>query len=153
MADSKSEAVGDAVQAAVEDLGLTRPGSGEAVPVARRKRPDVPEGDTLGLAQVVVSVGDPGPTEHLTSREKMRTYPVAVTIVTAGGRVAGDDMAVRAWRDRIDAAVDTRAAFAGLAGFCGVTAGGGAPFDQTALSKDFNYSIQTFRVSVSEART
>ena len=62
-------------------------------------------------------------------------------------------MTVRKWRDQIDAKMEARATWSGLAGFNGMDAGGGAPFDVSALSKDFNYSIQTYTVGVIEART
>jgi hypothetical protein len=113
----------------------------------------VPEGTAQGLPQFVVSVGAVPDTEYLTATQKLRKYPVAVTIVTNTGQQAADDATVRQWRDRIDAALDTRTAFAGVAGFNQVDAGGGAPFDVSALAKDFDYSVQTFVVSVIEPRT
>lgn len=155
-AQSVSEAVGDAAEAAVTAIGVLKPPGvppAAAVPVARRKTPSAPEGSANGLPEIVVSVGEEPATEYLTATEKLRRYPVAVTIVTDGGAKAADDATVRKWRDQIDAALDARAAFASVDGFNQVDAGGGAPFDPAALPKDFNYSIQTFTVQVIEGRT
>jgi len=105
------------------------------------------------VPQFVISVGGEGPTIYLDVEKKIRAYPVAVTIVTATGAKAADDATVRKWRDQIDAALDTRAAFTTLPGFNDVSAVGRAPFDVSALPKDWNYSVQVFTVEVIEPRT
>ncbi len=155
MADSVSEAVGDKVQAAIAALNLLKPNvtPNTLVPIARRKSPSAPEGTSNGVPEIVISVGTEPPSEYVDAQTKLRKYPVGVTIVTAGGTKAADDLVVRKWRDQIDGAIDTRTAFAGLLGWNDVEAGGGAPFDERALSRDFNYSVQVFTVSVLEARS
>ena len=149
MPNSVSDAVGAAVAAAVQAIGITD--SAVAVPVDRRKTPSLPSGKKP--PRIVVSVGDVPATEYLTADEKLRTYPVAVTIVTAKGEDLADDPVIRQWRDQIDGAVDTRAAFGSVSGFNQVDAQGGPPFDPAALPKELNYSIQTFAVQVIESRT
>jgi len=151
VAESVSEAVGDRVKTAIDAIGITSGAS--AVPSVKRKLPNLPEGDPLGVPQFVVSVEGEGPTIYLDVEKKIRAYPVAVTIVTATGAKAADDATVRQWRDQIDAALDTRAAFTTLPGFNDVSAAGRAPFDVSALPKDWNYSVQVFTVEVIEART
>ncbi len=147
MADSVSEAVGDVVKAAVEALSLTGLRG-----VVKRKLPTVPEGDTIGLPQVVVSVGEEQETERLTAIHKKRTIRFAVTIVTAGGQQTGDNAAVRAWRDRIDDAIFDRqlTIFAALTNFVNLRAFGGKVFDPEALNKDFNYSALSYELKCVE---
>lgn len=147
MADSKSEAVGDAVKAAVEALGLTG-----LKGVVKRKKPDVPEGDTVGLPQAVVSVGEEGKTEYLTAVKKLKTYPAAVTIVTGGGMKAADDAQVRQWREQIERKLESYATWSGFAGWNETNITNKAPFDASALSKDFNYSTVVADVQVIETK-
>lgn len=144
---SVSEAVGDVGKSAVEALALS------GVTVVKRKTPSVPEGTTAPLPQVVITVGEEGPTEYLTATTKLKTYPLAATIVTAGGVPLADDPTVRAWRQQIEEKLDARATWAGLAGFNEVNITNKLPFDASALAKDFNYSPVVAEVEVLEART
>lgn len=141
---SKAADVSAAVAAAVTALNLT------GVTVERRKTPAAPEGATL--PQAVVSVGEEGEFDYLTARKKLVTYPAAVTLVTAGGRKLEEDETLRGWREQVWAAVEARAAWAGLAGWNETTAGGREPFDRAALPKDLNFSFLVFRVNVLEDR-
>jgi len=99
-----------------------------------------------------VSVGEEGEFEYLTARKKSVTYPVAVTLVTKGGRKLDDDATLRGWREQVWAAVEARAAWSGLAGWNETLAGGKEPFDRAALPKDLNFSFLVFRVNVLENR-
>ncbi len=153
MADSVSEQVGDIALAAVLAIGIVRPADGQPVPGVKRKLPAVPEGDTKGLPQFVVSVDGEGPTEYLTATQKLKRYPVAVTIVTAGGQQTGDDATVRKWRELIEKKLDARATWAGLTGWNEVNITSKPPFDVAALPKDFNFATVVAEVQVIEART
>lgn len=149
MADSTSEAVGDAAVAAMTALGLEAGEPPAALPVARRKTPSVPEGQTLTLPQLVVSVGEER-WERLDCRRKLKTYPVTFAVVTAGGRVAGDDAEVRKWREQIERKAEAQATWIGLAGFNRVVIVPKPPFDVQALSKDFNYALTVAEVEIVE---
>jgi hypothetical protein len=142
---SVSEAVGDAIGAAVAALAL--PG----VTVARRKLPALPEGAVT--PQVVVSIGAEGPVEPIDATRDLVSYPVAVTIVTATGAQAADDATVRDWRQRIRRKVQDVATWAAVSGWNAVRTEGKEPFDPQALPKDFNFSTQVFTVEVLESRT
>lgn len=146
MADSVSEDVGDKAATAVTALALA------GVTVVKRKVPGVPEGGGA-LPQVVISVDGEGPVRKNDALTDMVSYPVAVTIVTAGGQKAGDDPVPRKWREQIRKKLQTRATFSGISGFNRVTTEGKAPFDPAALPKDFNFSTQVFTVEVRESRT
>lgn len=141
---STSEAVGDAAKAAVDLLALP------SVTCVKRKTPSRPEGATAPLPEVVVSVGEEGKAERLTAQTKLKTYPVAVTIVTAGGQKAADDPTVRDWRQQIEQALFARATWSGIDGWSVVNITDKAPFDTAALSKDFNYSTIVAEVEVVE---
>lgn len=147
MASSTSELIGDVAKAAVEALALSG-----VTAVVKRKLPGVPEGDDNGLPQVVISVGEEGKTEYLTATEKLKTYPVTIAIVTAGGSLAGDDPAVREWRQLIEEALDARATWVDdVAGWNRVSLTNRPPFDRASLSKDYNYSLVVAAVEVIEA--
>jgi hypothetical protein len=150
VAGSTSEAVGDVAVAAASALGLATGTPPAALPVERRKTPGVPEGQTPTLPQVVVSVGEEGRVERLSATQKLKTYPAAFTIVTAGGRVAGDNPTVRRWRQAIEAKAEAQATWVGLAGFNRVTITNKPPFDVQALGKDFNYATVVAEVEVVE---
>jgi hypothetical protein len=141
--------VANAVETAVEALALTGVAAGQVV---RRKIPAVPEDATL--PQVVVSVGEEGDIEFADFEGSVFVgYPVAVTIVTAGGAKLADDDTIRTWRESIRRKCHDRAAYAGVTGFLEVKAQGRVPFDEGALSKDFNFSIvAVFTVTCLESR-
>lgn len=101
--------------------------------------------------KVLVCVADEGDVERLTARQKLKRWPVAVVIATAGGSVLQEDTRLRAWREQIEAKLhDDRATFAGVSGFNLCSATGKAPFDPVALAKDICYSVQAFTVEVIE---
>lgn len=154
MANSTSEAVGDVAKAGLDALAITKPGvtPTAAVPSVKRKTPSVPEGDSLGLPQFVVSVGEEGKTEYLTATQKLKTYPVAVTIVTATGQQLADDATIRQWRQQIELVLELRNTWVGLAGWNQVEITNKAPFDTTALSKDYDYATVVAEVQVVETR-
>jgi hypothetical protein len=154
-AQSKSEEVGDVAKAAVDAIGILKPGAvpDTAVPSVKRKSPSTPEGDTLGLPQLVISVGEEGAVEYLDAQTKLKQYPVAVTIVTASGARAADDVTVRKWREQIEQKLESRAAWATLTGFNDVNITNKAPFDISALSKDYNYAAVLAVVEVVEERS
>lgn len=141
--------IADAVVTGVRALSLSGVPSSAVV---RRKVPTLPHG--ASPPQVVVSVGAEPETEYLTAAANLNRYPVAVTIVTAGGKLLADDETVRAWRQSIRRRIDDleRTTFAAVTGFNRVTTGGRSPFDPAALSKDLNYSVQLFTVEVIEQR-
>jgi hypothetical protein len=151
-AQSKSEEVGDMAKAAVDAIGILKPGvvPDAAVPSVKRKTPSVPEGDTLGLPQFVISVGEEGKVERLDAVTKIKAYPVAATIVTGTGAKAADDATVRKWRQQFEEKLEAAATWAGLAGFNRVNITNKAPFDVNALSKDFNYATVVAEVEVVE---
>jgi hypothetical protein len=138
--------IADAIVTAVEALALT------GVTVKRRKLPSLPQGEDP--PQVVVSIGDEPDTEYLTAVENLNRYPVAVTIVTAGGKKLADDETLRTWRQSVRRTLDDleRTTFAAVTGFNRVTTGGKSPFNPQALAKDLNYSVQVFTVEVLEQR-
>jgi hypothetical protein len=146
--------VGDAALAAVSAIGITVPGTSPpvVVPAVKRKTPSVPEGSAPALPQFVVSVGGEGRTEYIGATQKLKTYPVAVTIVTATGQRMGDDNTVRLWREQIELALEQRGNWTGLAGWNRATIVNNAPFETVALSKDFNYSIVAVEIEMVEAR-
>lgn len=146
MAASTSERVGDIAKSAVQALALS------GVTVVKRKTPSLPEGTSAGLPQVVISVGEEGRTEYLSATKKLKTYPVAATIVTAGGQQAADDATVRDWRQRIELKLEARATWTGLAGWNRVVITNKAPFDQATLSKDYNYATVVAEIEVVETR-
>jgi len=149
---SVSELVGDVAKAAVDAIGITN--NAVAVPSVKRKTPSVPEGDTLGLPQFVISVGEEGKVETLTATEKLKRYPVAVTIVTGGGSKAADDPTLRSWRQQLEQKLDARDTWrTDVAGFNEVNITNKLPFDASALAKDFNYATVVAEVQVIEART
>lgn len=151
MANSTSEAVGDAAKTGVDAIGITSGSPATAVPSVKRKTPQVPEGDTLGIPQFVISVGEEGEIERITAETFLSKYPVAVTIVTADGMKAADDATVRQWRQQIRQRLLTPSVWSGISGFNGVDLSSKAPFDQSALSKDFNFATIIVTVEVLEA--
>jgi hypothetical protein len=150
VANSTSEAVGTAAKAIVDAIGITA--GGGAVPSVMRKTPSVPEGAAVALPQFVVSVGAEGCTEYLTATQKVKTYPVAVTVVTDTGLQSADDPTVRQWRQQIELALEAAGNWSGLSGFNDAALTNRAPFDVAALGKDFNYSTVVAEVSVIETR-
>jgi hypothetical protein len=144
--------VGDVAKAAVDAIGILKPSvvPDTAVPSVKRKTPSVPEGDSLGLPQLVISVGEEGAVEYLTATTKLKKYPVAVTIVTAAGAKSADDATVRKWREQIEQKLEVFASWASLVGFNEVNIINRAPFDVSALSKDFNYSTVVAEAQVVE---
>ena len=154
MPSATSQLVGDTAKAAVDAIGITVPGSSPpgSVPSVKRKTPSVPEGESNGLPQFVISVGAEERSEYLTATLKVKTYPVAVTIVTSTGRQLADDNTVRLWRQQIELALEARSSWANLVGFNDAEITNKAPFDTGALSQDFNYSTVVARVSVVETR-
>ena len=153
-AQSTTEALGDAAKAAVLAIGINKPGVAPptAIPCVKRKTPSVPEGEQNGLPQFVVSVSEEQEVERLTAAHKLRTVRFAVTIVTAGGQKAAEDVDVQKWRDQIDDAIYDKqlTAFAGVAGFIHLRAFGGKVYDPAGLAKDFNYSSLAYEAQVSE---
>lgn len=151
-AQSVSEEVGDTAKTAVDALAILKPGitPDAAVPSVKRKLPSVPEGDTLGLPQFVISVGEEGKVERLTAVSKLKTYPVAVTIVTNTGAKAADDVTVRKWRQQIEVKLENEMTWMGIAGFNRVNITNKPPFDVSALAKDFNYSTVVAEVEIVE---
>ncbi len=131
-----------AVVAALNTLAFS------GVTVAKRKTPSAPEGKALPL--IAVSVGEEGEVEYLTARKTMVKYPVAVTIVTAGGTALADNDTIRTWREAIRKKMEAPATFAAVTGFNAVFAGGREPFDRAALAKDLNYSSLLYRCEVIE---
>jgi hypothetical protein len=153
VADSTSELLGTVAKAAVEAVGLTRPadpGPTEPVPVVKRKLPGVPQGDTNGLPQVVVSVGEEGATEYLTGTELLKSYPVTVALVTDTGSKAADDAVVRQWRERIEQELDKRSTWVSVPGWNETSLSNSHPFDRAALPKDANYTLVTAVVQMIE---
>jgi hypothetical protein len=150
-AQSKSEEVGDVAKAAVDALAIAKPSPGTGtVPSVKRKTPSVPEGATNGLPEFVISVGEEGKVERLTAVSKLKTYPVAVTIVTNTGAKAADDATVRKWRQQIEQKLEAQATWIGVTGFNRVNITNKPPFDVSALAKDFNYSTVVAEVEVVE---
>lgn len=153
MADSVSEAVGDAIEAALTALAILKPGVAPdtPVPISRRKTPSLPEGKSP--PELVVSVGAFGRVEPIDARRDMVGYPLAVTIVTAGGTAAAYEPLIDNWRQRVRRAVQARATWAAVGGWNSVETEGKEPFDSAALPKDFNFSVQVFTVFVLEPRS
>jgi hypothetical protein len=143
--------IADAVVAAIRALDLVPDDK-----VQRRKTPSLPPGkDPPAIVVVVGEAGAEGQTEPLTATQKLNRYPTLVVIITgAGGRGLIDDATLREWRDRIEDEIDdrARATFATVPGFNVVNTTGQAPFDGSVISKDLNYSSQTFNVEVIEER-
>ncbi len=151
--ESRSEAVGDAIEAALTALGITDPHGDpyELVTIARRKLPTLPEGKLP--PQIVISVSAFGKVEPIDATTDMIGYPVAVTIVTAEGAKAAYQPLIDLWRQRIRRAIQDRTTWQELDGWNAVETLGKEPFDSSALSKDFNFSTQVFTVEVLERRT
>lgn len=146
---SKSEAVGDAIEAGLAELGLAV--GVVLVTISRRKTPSLPGGKEP--PEIVISIGEEGQIEPMDCTRDFVRYPVAVTIVTGGGAKLGDDATVRAWREQIRKKLQSRSVYAGLAGWNGVSTVGKAPFEPSALPKDYNFSMQVFTVEILESRT
>ncbi len=139
--------VADYVKAAVESLAITS--GGTAVEVVRRKTPSLPEGKSP--PQIVISVGAEGATDDMDFEGSDGiSYPVAVTIVAAGGTREADDDTVRGWVQQIRRKFADETTWTGFLGFLDCTRDGKLPFDRSALSKDFNYFTQVFTVRVQE---
>lgn len=119
--------------------------------VVRRKNPSLPQG--ADPPQIVVSVGEEGPYRPMTATKDFGTYPVAVTIVTGGGKKLLDDETLRGWRDQIRVAVNQRATFTSVSQFNQIDPTGKAPFNPAALAKDLNYSTLVFTVTTIETRS
>jgi hypothetical protein len=143
---SVAEQVSDAVRAAVDGLSLS--GFPDSVAL---KAPILPPG--LEPPQAVVTVGPEGDAEYLWAGVVLMRYPVAVTLVTAGGYTLADDMTLRGYRERVRKVLDTEATYSGVTGFNTITVGGRAPFDMAALDKTLNYSTVVVTVEVIESRT
>jgi hypothetical protein len=153
-AQSTAEALGDAAKTAVLAIGILKPNVAPdtAVPCVKRKTPSVPEGEANGLPQFVISVSEEEEVERLTAAHKLRTIRFAITIVSAGGQKAGEDVTVQKWLEQIDDAIydKQRTAFAGVTGFIHLRAFGGKVYDPGALAKDFNYSPLAYEAKVAE---
>jgi hypothetical protein len=141
---SVAGAIADAIVAAVTALGL-------GPTVVRRKAPSLPQGQDP--PQIVVSVGEEGDVKPLTAKKDMVRYPVAVTIVTGGGKKLADDETLRLWREQIRTAINQRATFVSVPQFNQVDPSGKPPFNPAAMAKDLNYSMLVFTVSTREARS
>ena len=143
---SKANDVADAIKTGVTALALT------GVTVSRSKLPELPPG--VSPPEAVVTVGEEGDTIYLDFEGNVIVrYPCAVTLITAGGQVAQDDATFRDWRESIRKKVDDSTIYSTVTGFHRVLSSGRAPFDRSALSKDFNFGIQVFTVEVLETRT
>ena len=143
---SRAGAIADAVKAGITALAF--PGvTGE-----RRKIPALPAGKDP--PQIVVSVGEEGDTIYLDFEYHVLVrYPVAVTIVTAGGSLMEDDNTLRDWRESIRKKIDDPATYSAVTGFMRTLSAGRVPFDVSALSKDLNFAVQVFTAEVLEDRT
>lgn len=142
--------IADAVVTAIRGLGLV-----DSDKVQKLKTPSLPSGVSPPFIAVCVGeMGAEGQTEALAWNKKLNSYPTVVAIITANGRSLADDETVREWRDAIEDAIDDRArtTFASVAGFNKVDTTGQAPFDGSLISRDLNFSSQTFRVEVIETR-
>lgn len=142
---SVAGAIADAIVAKV--TGLALPG----VTVSRRKTPSLAQGQEP--PQIVVSIGEEGTIKPMTAKKDFVTYPVAVTIITAGGKKLADDETLRIWREQIRVAVNQRGTFSGVPQFNQIDPTGKAPFNAAALAKDLNYSVLVFSVQTIEARS
>lgn len=119
--------------------------------VKRRKLPTLPDGQDP--PQAVVSVAEEGDTEYLAFGGKVLIhYPAVVLLVTAGGKKLGDDDTLRGYRESVRKKVDDPTVFASVSQFHKVRSGGSSPFSPPALKQDYNYSLQTFTVTVVESR-
>jgi hypothetical protein len=139
----------------VTAIGIVLPGTSNPIPVVRRKTPSVPEGTSQNppLPQLIVSCGEEGRSEYLTATQKLKTYPVAVTIVTNTGQQQADDNTVRKWRQQIELALESWTNWqAQVSGFNDSVLTNKAPFDTAALAKDYSYSVIICEVSVVEVR-
>jgi hypothetical protein len=154
MPNSTSEAVGTTAKAIVDAIGITY--NSVAIPSVKRKTPTVPEGTSLALPQIVISVGAEGRTEYLTGVQKLKIYPVAATIVSNTGQQAGDDAVIRQWRQQIELALEGRSGWQtganAISGWNRATIVNQAPFDLSTLSKDYNYAVVIVEVEVLETR-
>jgi hypothetical protein len=150
MANSTSQLVGDTAKAIVDGLQLV------STPSVKRKTPSFPEGSVPPLPQLVISVSEEGKTEYLTATQKLKRYPVAVTIVTSTGHQLADDNTVRQWRQQIEMALEKIANWAALnttnSTFNEANLTNKPPFDVSALSKDFNYAVVVVEVFLIEPR-
>jgi hypothetical protein len=154
MPGATSQLVGDAAKAAVDALNIVIPGTTNRVPSVKRKTPSVPQGASQHppLPQFVISIGEERRSEYVTATQKLKTYPVAVTIVTNTGQQLADDNTVRLWRQQIETALESWASWSNLAGFNDAVLTNKAPFDTGALAKDYSYATVICEVSVLESR-
>ncbi len=139
-------------------MGLTY--AGKAFVIERRKTPALPQQPnpinpaSLVLPEVVVSVGEEGKYQDITAVGRLVNYPMAVTIVTAGGaKLAFDDaLATIAENIRYTMTLQTNWASQLGANWNQIDAFGKPPFDKNALEKTLNYRIITFTVQTREPR-
>jgi hypothetical protein len=155
MPNATSQLVGDVAKTAIDALAIIPPGGTVPIPSVKRKTPSIPEGASQSpqLPQIVISVGEEGMSEYLTATTKLKTYPVAVTIVTNTGQQLADDATVRQWRQQIELVLEATATWASVKGWNFTRLTNKAPFDVLALSKDYNYSLLLAEVEVIEARS
>ncbi|VTT98937.1 unnamed protein product [Gemmataceae bacterium] len=137
-------AVATAIAAKITALSI--PGA----TVVRRKKPSLPVG-TEPL-QIVVCVGDAVSIEALTATKDLITRPVAVCVISAGGKKTGDDDAFRGILEQIRVAVNQRNTFTGVPQFNRIDPTKEAPFDAAALKQDLNMGVIAFAVQTIEAR-
>jgi hypothetical protein len=154
MPAATSQLVGDAARAAVDALNILIPGTPNRVPSVKRKTPSLPEGTSANppLPQFVISVGAEARSEYVTATQKLKTYPVAVTIVSNTGQQQADDNTVRLWRQQIELALENWASWSNLPGFNDAVLANKAPFDTGALSKDYSYATVVAEVQILEVR-
>lgn len=143
--------IADAIVTAVNGLNWTVGDPPKPVPVVKRKKPSLPNG--TNPIEVVVSVGEEGEVRPMTGSKDWVRYPVTVAIFTAGGKLTGEDAALRDKRQEIRRAINTLAAFASVPGFNQVTPAGRAPYQSAAAGSDLNMSLLTFTVEVAEPRS
>lgn len=145
---SKAADVATAVETAVTAISaLTLAGFA----VKRRKLPMLPDGENP--PQVVVSVAEEGDAVPFEFENRVFvSYPVAVTLVTVGGKAMADDDTMRGYRESIRLAIDKPSIFAAVTGFHSVRSSGLVPFDAAALKQDYNFSVQVFTVGCIESR-
>lgn len=141
---SRATEISDAVAAALDAAtGLS------AFPAALQlKAPSLPPG--LEPPQLVVTVADDGDAEDIWAGAVLVKYPVAVTIVTAGGTTLGEDATLRTARELIRKLLHRESTYAGVVGLNRTTAGLRLPYDPAGLDKTLNYSTVSATVEVIE---